>query len=762
MRANAKAIAAGTLFFAASSLQTVTTALAKTDKITFTIPSITGAPALENFLQMKPRGHVEEQMLKIEGFIQQEPKDGEPASQRTEVYVAHDENNVYAVFLAFDNEPDKVRAHVNRRENVFNDDIVEIMIDTFQDEQRAFAFVANPLGVQWDALWTEGPGFDESFDTLWHSDGRLTDQGYVVSMTIPFKSLRFPSTADQSWGVVFVREIRRGSFERSFWPRVSSRIEGRLNQAATLHIEESISPSRNIQLIPYGTYRTFRLLDQNHESGPGFASDAADPAGGLDAKWVFKDNMALDLTANPDFSQVESDRPQVTVNQRFEVFFPEKRPFFLENANFFNTLSNLVFTRRIADPQFGLRLTGKAGPYALGAILIDDQAPGRRVAEDDPLHGKRAGFGVLRVSRDILSQSRVGLIYADREFKGSYNRVGGVDGRIKFNQNWTSSFLGVMSATKTQGGERFSDPAFNVSVNRNGRQLNSHFHYIDIHPNFNTETGFVPRTDTREFHTFHSYRFRPERSFLISWGPNFFVQQIRDHDNLRLDQSIGPDLVLDFTGQTQLIIGYQKIRERLRPRDFAALTRNVDFERDLFVATFKTSFIDQLSFDSRLEFGTGINFLPTSGTAPFLADRRTGDVELSLLPSSKFRVDNNYIFSELDERHSGTRIFKNHILRTRLNWQHNRRFSLRLILQYNVTLANQALTSLQTTKNFNVDFLVTYLVNPWTALYVGLNSNYQNLDLISSGDTRVLNRTRNSFLNDSRQLFVKYSYLLRI
>lgn len=730
-------------------------------KPTLIIPKVKQAPALENFLGMRPNGKVEEQMVKVEGFIQQRPKDGEPSEQNTQVYLGYDDKNLYVVFVAFDNEPDKVRARMSRRENVFRDDIVQIMLDTFNDQRRAFVFVTNPLGVQWDALWTEGRGFDESFDTLWYSKGRLTDQGYVVWMAFPFKSLRFPSIPDQTWGVIFLREIQRGSAEQSFWPRVSSRIEGRLNQAATLHIKNEISPGRNIQVIPYGTYRSFRLLDKQAPVGPRFVTDGADPDAGIDAKFVVKDNMAVDLTVNPDFSQVESDQPQVTVNQRFEVFFPEKRPFFLENANFFQSPFNLVFTRRIADPQFGLRLTGKAGPYALGALVIDDEAPGKRVVDDDPRRGKRARFSVLRVSRDLFNQSNIGLIYTDREFRGSYNRVGGVDGRVKLNRNWTTNFQAVLSATKTLENVRLFDPAFIIQVNRRGRQFNSHIHYMDIGREFRTQIGFMRRTDVRDLHTMDRYRFRPEGKFLISWGPNIFIQRVWDHNNVRLDAAYFASMNFNFTGQTDFSIGFRKVNERLRPVDFDRLTQNIDFSQHNWNLQFQTSFIDEFRLRAEMNFGNGINFVPLSGQIPVLADRVDGRIELNLLPITQLRIDNNYIFFQLNERNSGERIFKNQILRSRWNWQFNRKFSLRLIFQYDVTTANQNFTSLETTKNFNVDFLITYLVNPWTALFVGVNSNYQNLDLISTRRGLNVVRTQNDFLNDARQVFVKYSYLFR-
>lgn len=426
-------------------------------------------------------------------------------------------------FLAFDSEPGKVRARMARRESVFGDDIVEVMLDTFDDQRRAYGFFTNPFGIQWDGLWTEGQGWDGSFDTLWHSRGRRTDQGYVVWMAIPFKSLRFSSAPNQTWGLIFLREIPRNN-EQAFWPRVSSRIEGRLSQAATLRGLESISPGRNMQFIPFGVFRSFRALDTRDPNRPFFVRDRADPDAGLDAKFVFKDSLVLDVALNPDFSQVESDNPQVTANQRFEVFFPEKRPFFLENANFFQTPINLLFTRRIADPQFGVRLTGKTGPYAIGALLMDDESPGKSVPVGDPLHGKRALFAIARVSRDIFNQSSIGMIYTDREFEGSYNRVGGLDTRLKLSPNWVATFQGVRSWTRELDGSRLNGTAFDAEVRRSGRQFSYSLEYNDRSPDFRTASGFLRRPDIRRIGQNLGYFFRPEGKRLISWGPGLFSQ----------------------------------------------------------------------------------------------------------------------------------------------------------------------------------------------------------------------------------------------
>ena len=220
---------------------------------TLIIPRLARAPVLEEFLTMHPEGDVATEMAKVTGFVQRNPHDRQPASQPTDAYLGYDQKNLYVVFVCFD-DPSKVRARMSRREDIFSDDNVEIMLDTFHDRRRAYAFQTNPLGVQWDAIWTEIPhedssgalnNFDSSFDTVWSSRGKLTQQGYVVWMAIPFKSLRFSPEQLQTWGLILYRGILREN-EDDFWPEISRRVEGRLGQAATASGLEKISPGRNM------------------------------------------------------------------------------------------------------------------------------------------------------------------------------------------------------------------------------------------------------------------------------------------------------------------------------------------------------------------------------------------------------------------------------------------------------------------------------------------------------------------------------------
>jgi len=737
------------------------------------IPRIDTPPTLADFEAMKPDARVSQSMLKVTGFIAREPADGAEPTQNTDVYLGYDNHNLYAVFICWDKEPDKIRARMTRREDIFSDDSAEIMIDTFNDARRGYAFAANPLGIQWDALWTEGSigngspldynGFDQSFDTVWNSEGRLTSQGYILLMAIPFKSLRYPPTDKQQWRIILNRSIPRTN-ENLFWPRITNRIQGRFNQAATA-TGLDLSRSRNIQLIPYGLLRGFRDIDQRDPANPFFESRTLQPEAGLDAKFILHDSFVLDATINPDFSQVESDQPQITVNQRFEVFFPEKRPFFLENSNYFTSPINMVFTRRIGHPEFGLRLTGKTGPWAVGVLASDDRAPGEALPPTDPHAGDRATFTIARVSRDILNQSTIGATYTDREFGGGYNRVGGLDANLKLNSNWrlqgqavTSSTVDVVAGTSSAG------PGYKLDLERAGRQFNLQSLYVDYSPGFVTETGFVNRVDLREQVINASYFFRPEGKFLISYGPTLQQFNIWDHRGTALEYFAMPGFRVDMARSTYINVhpfAYDDVR--LRPLDYSTLSRVTPYPQPFWGIEGGTSWLKQIDFTAFFVSGKGVNYDPAAGQAPTIGHEDQANLTLTFHAYGRLRIDNAYLLEHVRERDAHLTAVTNHIVRSKWNYQFTRDLSARVILQYNAVLSNPTISSLSPTKNFNADFLITYLIHPGTAIYVGYNSDLGNLNRNLAVDpvTGFILTTPHGYINDGRQFFVKASYLFR-
>jgi Domain of unknown function (DUF5916) len=416
---------------------------------------------------------------------------------------------------------------------------------------------------------------------------------------------------------------------------------------------------------------------------------------GMDAKFVIHDHFVLDLTANPDFSQVETEDPQITVNQRFEVYFPEKRPFFLENEDYFRTPIDLFFTRNIQDPSAGIRLTGKEGPYSVGLMSSDDRAPGVSVPSFCPptellcsndLTGIRSYFTIARVSRDIFKQSSIGAIYADWECPttGEYNRVGGVDTRLRFNSNWTLEGQSVTSSSSLKGlnaylspggnlettceynlfpfssgnvgnGNHFAGPAETVELRRNGLHFNYIGSYQDVSPGFVTVPGFVNRVDIRGLYNTVYYRFRPRKGWVLAWGPSLRQRYVFDHEGNRLDTYYDPYLRIEGRGQMHIwITPYEELRERLRPQDFAFLglsgiDHNQDYHEHSTSANFLSSYFRRATLGAGYTWGDAANFVPAANALPqsLLARSNTADATVIIRPLKPLKIENSYLFERL-------------------------------------------------------------------------------------------------------------------
>lgn len=728
------------------------------------IQRIDGEPRLADFTGMTPNTALARSMTRVEGFIQRQPDDGEPITQHTEVYVGYDQEHIYAVFLAFDTEPELIRANLSSRENIDGDDRVGLTIDTFNDQRTALSFHATPLGIQWDARWTEGSslraGFDTTLEAVWDSEGELTDQGYMVRMSVPLRSLRFPDTDEQLWRVQFGRSIPRLS-EFAYWPAYSLEVEGRLNQTALLRGIRDVSPGSNSQIIPFIFARDVDALNPNAPGGPRFKTETEMDVG-IDAKIVFNDSMVLDITLNPDFSQVESDQPQVTVNERFEVQFPERRPFFVENADFFATDSILLFTRRIVDPEGGIRFTGRSGDYGFGAILINDEAPGLNRDSGDPLRGEKANIGILRGFRDISEQSRIGFLLTDRELGEGYNRVASVDARLKLNNNWITNMqlVGTDSEPLT-GGDASTGYQRNIQINRTGRTLSTHTHFVDTTDNFRTELGFQNRffrPDTSGIHNSMNLNFYPENSNINTYSARVFDVYLNDNDGTRIYHQLGPSFNLSYD-TTDIGFNYTDYTEILQPKDFAGIVTNQRYDYDNWQVNFYNNAFEAAVV--RLSYRTGktLNLVPQRGSLPYVADTNRTDISLTLRPMDRLRIENTYFRTELESQGGGAKIFSNEIIRSNWNYQFTKELSLRFIAQYDETDAGPA-TRLEDDESLNFDMLLRYVINPWSAFYIGYNSNQSNFDIVEMEGEREL-VVANNLRQDGDQFFVKFSYLFQ-
>ncbi|MDF1765165.1 MAG: DUF5916 domain-containing protein [Gammaproteobacteria bacterium] len=728
-----------------------------------TLERIAGEPTFADFANMAPSTELARSMSRVADFTQRLPDDGDPASQRTEVYLGYDQQTLHAIFLAFDESPNQIRANLSSRENIDGDDIVEMVIDTFNDQRAAFGFRSTPLGMQWDARWTEGAsnraGFDTTLETVWESDGQVTDRGYMVKMAIPLRSLRFLDRPEQLWRIQFGRIIPRLS-EESYWPPYLIDIEGRLNQTAELRGIRNVSPGNNSQIVPFVFAREVDSLRTRAPGGPAFQQSSEQDVG-VDAKFVFNDSMVLDVTLNPDFSQVESDQPQVTLNERFEVQFPERRPFFVENADFFATDSNLVFTRRIVDPDGGVRFTGKAGDYGFGTILMNDIAPGLNRSEGDPLNGEKATIAILRGFKDISTQDRVGFLLTDRELGDGYNRVASVDGRFRINNNWLTQMQAVATESEpVNGGETTTGYQRNIQFNRVGRTVQNHTHYIATSKDFRTELGFQNRffkADVDGIHQRVALNFFPDGTSLNSWGTTLFGVYLEDTEGTKLFSQLGPSIEFNYD-TTSFGVNYTEYDEVLRPQDFSGLASNRAYNYEDWQVSLENNTLNSLEFEASYRSGTSLNLVPPRGSLPNIVDSARVSVDALWRPIDRLRVLNTYLNTAL-ETPAGTKVFTNRIARSNWNYQFTKEWSLRFIAQYDETDAGPA-TRLVDDENLNFDLLLRYVINPWSALFIGYNTNQSNFDIVDMEGEREL-VIANDLRKDGEQVFVKFSYLFQ-
>jgi hypothetical protein len=709
---------------------------------TLRIPRVTRPPKLSDFLNNTPR----EAEVVVSEFWQNQPGDGAPVSQPTTAYLSYDDKNLYVAFMCKD-DPKLIRARVARREQIGSDDRFNVCIDTFHDHRHMYWFDINPYGVQSEGNFTEGVEDDPSWDTLWRSEARLVADGYMGLVAIPFKSIRFPADRDQTWGLILGRWIVRNN-EFSLWPYVSRQKPGFALQGGDLEGFQEISPGRNVQLIPYGLLARSRFLDMPATGAPAFRSDSEGRAG-LDAKMVLKDSFALDVALNPDFSQIESDEPQVTVNQRFEVVYPEKRPFFMENAGYFKTPEQLFFSRRIIDPKFGARLTGKIGKWNLGILAADDRAPGEQSYTPDRLRGKQAGIGVVRLQRELGRNKNVAVMATSTDFGSTHNRVYSIDTRLQVLRNWIFSGQAMSSDTRLASGGRLAGPAYYLKWNHAGKHFVSETVYTDRSPGFRADLGYFSRVDIRQAQHTIGYRWRPEGKKLISFGPYLKGMINYDRQGRLQDWSVNPEFQIELTRMTYISLERWEGFELFAGRGFRKGHNEYSFQSD---------WKKWLSLRGGFTHGTSINYYPGAGLSPFTARTAEAEAGFTLRPTKRARIDESYIYSSL--RTDAGSVFNNHIIRSKVNYQFSREASLRLIADYNSVLPNATLVNLERSKHIGIDALFTYLLNPGTAFHAGYTDLYDNWKLDPTLSP-ALRRTTFPDLNTGRQVFVKLSYLFR-
>jgi len=446
-----------------------------------------------------------------------QPGDNTVPPVATDFLVTYDDHYLYAAFKAHDPRPAEVRAHLMDRDSIdtlVQDDHVVLQIDPFNDERRGLQFRINPLGIQADALFSPNEGGEDwSFDMIWDSAGRITEDGYVVELAIPLNQIRYPRTRGvQTWGF----DVGR-SYPRNIRHRMSAAPHDRDNSCILCQVVkvsgfENLEPGRNLEVTPTITANRTDLAAPGANGPGGLRSGDARTDAGVTARWGITPSATLNATINPDFSQVEADVAQLDVNQRFALFYPEKRPFFLQGADFFATPLQVVFTRTVADPRWGAKLTAKEGANAIAAFAAEDEVnqltfPSNQGSAFTSLDEKVTS-GILRFRRDVGKNSSLGVLYTGRQGENDYhNHLAGVDGFVRLGNVDTLRFQALRSDTRYPGavardfgqpGGAFGGNALFANYDHQARNWSWGAAYEDEGREFRADSGFIPRVDIRQ------------------------------------------------------------------------------------------------------------------------------------------------------------------------------------------------------------------------------------------------------------------------
>ena len=684
----------------------------------------------------------------ISQFVQTSPVEGADPTERTEVWTAYDDSHLYFGFHAHYSDASLVRANRVDRDRIEEDDWISVALDTFLDQQRAYRFSVNGYGVQADAIVNAGradsepraPG-DSTWDVLFHTSGGLVEDGWTAEMAIPFKSLRYPprgTGTPHRWGFQITRVIQSKG-ETIVWSPISRSIAGTMTQMGTLEGISDLSSSRNLELLPTVTAIQFGSLDANTGR---FEEDDTAVEAGLNIKYGVTSNLTADVTFNPDFSQIESDRAQIEVNQRFPLFFPELRPFFLEGREVFETrgMINLVHTRTIVAPRVGAKLTGKVGNTTLGVLVTDDEAPGRRDDTNDPAYGQTAQFFIGRARYDLYAGSYVGAIFTDREFMDAYSRVAGVDGRFRLGQTHNLFFVVSSSSNRDEDGSEKSGPMFGVAFTRDSRHLDYGGSFSRTDPDFDTKAGFVRRVDVQQANANVSYDWWPEQT-LIRWGPSFNYLRNHNHEGVLEDEDYRAGLNFRFARNVDIRTDARRTLERFS---------GIDFRMTRFSAGGSVNASRRFSVSTNVSWGDQVRF----GADPFLGRGNSADLNVTLLPTSRLHASVSANTSRLTDPRSNTEVFSVQLYRALITYQFTDRLLFRSISEHNTL-----------DETLGLNFLFTYRVNAGTVLYMGYDDHHQQGDLIERDtdndgipdrwfDTPQLRRTNRAF-------FMKFQYVFR-
>lgn len=660
------------------------------------------------------------------------PDFGRDMPFKTLVYMAYDRETLYFAYRCYDDEPSKIKASVNSRDNILNDDWVCINLDSFNEHQSLYAFYINPHGIQMDSRFASGLE-DRSVDFVWYSAGQKDEEGYTVEVAIPLKSIRFSNSEPVVMSVFFERKISRMALQGSYPAMDPQKGFAFLTQMQPM-VYEGVKHYTLFELLPAFTY-----LSRSSHTGGEMVRDENDPKPGLTVKYGITSQLILDGTLNPDFSQVEADAGQVDVNLRYRLFYPEKRPFFLEghdNFNFaatqsdaYDPVNTLVHTRTIVNPLAGLKLSGKAGErITLAALYAADRVSSLSGGSGHVI----AHVPVLRMKYRLNDDSYLGGIFTGRELDTALNRVGGIDGMIRTGKGSSVQYNAVLSTNRLGDADNVNGYILGLEYGHDSRNISYSAGGKSISPGFISEPGFVTRTGLNYIKARVMPKFYPANDLIQRVDIELFSRQAQDinYDMWETIEYISGMVYLKGSTYMRMKTEYSTeifMGQRFKTGGFDVLLRSQPGKRLSLTGLYRRKAAIYYSAD------------PFQGISNFMM------FESNYKPLDKLHLDLSYRYSDFSASSANSRLYDYSILRGKITYQMNKHFFLRAISEYN-SYRSELLT----------DFLTSFTWVPGTVVYLGYGSLYERLRW---EDGRYIADER--FMETTRGFFFKCSYMHR-
>ncbi|WP_024611381.1 carbohydrate binding family 9 domain-containing protein [Pseudoalteromonas sp. TB64] len=679
---------------------------------------------------------------------QDEPNEKGTPPVKTDAYLYEDGSSLYVAFIAQDPDPSQMRASLRDRDTLWEDDAVILVIDTFNDERTGYEFHVNPLGAQGDIRMTDTDGWssDTSWDAIWDSAGQITDQGYVVEMRIPFKALRFPENKKElTWGFSVMRNYQRDVFYQLSNMGFDRNIKCSLCQFDKLIGFNDIESSKNVQITPTLT----ALRNDSKPQVPGdWDNGDLDTEIGLDLRWGLTNDAVINATINPDFSQIETDSLELDVNTTFSIYYAEKRPFFLDGASYFkSSLFELLYTRTIAEPTLGAKLTGKTGDHSYALMLADDDnsnilLPTNQGSGFASLNDK-TNAAAARYQFDMGEQGIIGLTSTHRESDDYHNTVFSIDGSYWFNQSDTLLYQASTADTRNSEflienyntSETQSDQAYALELTRDKRDYKLFLYYENIGQDYRTDLGYQAKVDYEKvgFGGGQTW-YRDEADLLTSWSYEAEWDKTWAQNGDLLEEEY--EGFLSFKGQKQsifeigLVHRYENYNDNFYNQNIGYIYTGFKPTKDLKLSLY-------IEYASRIDYAN-----------EQLGDAFDTQTQVVWDINDHWQMDLKHNYSQLDAP-DGERIFTANLIDFRLYYKFSMRSMLKLILQFEDIDRNEDAYFYQVSqinKDYGSQLVYSYKINAQTLFYLGYSDKGYQDDSLKSVE------------RDQRTFFTKVSY----